>query len=232
MATTDYTAQFDEKILDFIKPYLPSTYNICDEMVRDGMYQRDRLVELALALTSNGQYEMDSTYNWDFSDESDAKSCTTNYRQSQGPDGMISIKGVKNKKTLRVINFDPKRDTFRFFVIWEWKETLNTVEFSANPTAWSKYIDGTCGKELDSFEELAQFNFTTGLVESQKTNDRDKALNYTLTFGMHEGKTIEQLLNNNIQYLRWMVREMYPKQLQGSWKRLPDYVWNFLNYSI
>ena len=108
---------------------------------------------------------------------------------------------------------------------------MSVIEFSADPSADSKYTDYTCGRELNSFEELAQFDFSGEYWKEQSSN-RDKALDYTLTFGMHQGKTIEELLENNIQYLRWMVREMYPKQLKGSWKRLPDYVWNFLNYSI
>jgi len=162
MATTDHTVKFDKKILHHISPYLPTTYTFCDEMIEDGMYQRDRLVELAMARNSNGLYEMDSQDNWDFTDFSDAKSTTVNYRVSQGPKGRIVVRGIKNKHTLRVITYDPQRDTVRYFVFWEWYRNGNqVVEFSADPTfKRSKFTNGEWGVELNSFEELAQYKFS------------------------------------------------------------------------
>ena len=159
MATTDYTSKFDKKIINHIKPYLPKDYAICDKMIQDGMYQRDRLVELALSRESKGLYKMDSRDNWDFDDYSDAKSTTVNYRESQGPNGSIIISGVKNKITLRCLVYDPKRDTIRYIVIWKWNKNINRIEFTANLIADSKYINGECGIELNSFTELAQYSF-------------------------------------------------------------------------
>ena len=52
---------FDKKVINHIKSYLPKNYIICNEMIEDGMYQRDRLVELALSRESNGLYKMDSS---------------------------------------------------------------------------------------------------------------------------------------------------------------------------
>jgi len=159
MATTDYNVKFDIKVLNHIKPFLPKGYNFCKEMIADGMYQRDRLVEKALSLASDGHIEMDSQDNWDFDDKSDSKSNTVNYRESKGPCGNIIISSVKNKIYLRSITYDPKRDIFRYFAIWDWPSSLSTVEFSANPNTNSKYLNGENGIELKSFKELAQFNF-------------------------------------------------------------------------
>ena len=159
MATTDYNVRFDVKVLNHIKPFLPKGYNFCEEMMADGMYQRDRLVEKALSLASNGLIEMDSQDNWDFTDHSDSKSATINYRKSQGIHGSILISGVSNKHTLRCLVYDPKRNTIRYIAIWKWSKSMNRIEFSANPSSDSKYINGDCGIEFNTFQELAQFNF-------------------------------------------------------------------------
>ena len=123
------------------------------------MYQRDRLVEKALSLASNGLIEMDSQDNWDFNDKSDSKSNTVNYRQSRGPQGILKIAGVKNKIYLRALIYDPKRDIFRYVAVWKWPSSLINIELSADPNTNSKYLNGTNGIELKSFKELAQFNF-------------------------------------------------------------------------
>lgn len=159
MATTDYNVKFDKKVINHIKPFLPKNYIICDEMIEDGMYQRDRLVELALSRESNGLYQMDSKDHCDFNDESDAKSNTVNYRKSQGPQGILKIAGVKGKKYLRALIYDPKRDTFRYVVVWDWPSSLINIELSADPNTNSKYLNGTNGIELQSFKELATYKF-------------------------------------------------------------------------
>ena len=159
MATTDYNVKFDVKVLNHIKPFLPKGYNFCEEMMADGMYQRDRLVEKALSLASNGLIEMDSQDNWDFNDKSDSKSNTVNYRQSRGPQGILKIAGVKNKIYLRALIYDPKRDIFRYIAVWKWPSSLINIELSADPNTNSKYLNGINGIELKSFKELAQFNF-------------------------------------------------------------------------
>jgi hypothetical protein len=159
MATTDYNVKFDKKVINHIKPFLPKSYIICDEMVKDGMYQRDRLVELALSRESNGLYQMNSKAHCDFDDDSDAKSNTINYRKSQGIHGVLRIAGVKNKTYLRALIYDPKRDIFRYVAVWDWPSSLKIIELSADPNTSSKYLDGRNGIELKSFKELAQFNF-------------------------------------------------------------------------
>ena len=159
MATTDYNVKFDLKIINHIKPFLPKEYKSCEYMLADGMYQRDRLVEKALSLASNGLIEMDSQDNWDFNDKSDSKSNTVNYRQSRGPQGILKIAGVKNKIYLRALIYDPKRDIFRYVAVWKWPSSLINIELSADPNTNSKYLNGTNGIELKSFKELAQFNF-------------------------------------------------------------------------
>jgi hypothetical protein len=128
-------------------------------MMAHGMYQRDRLVEKALSLASGGLYEMDSRILWDFDDKSDSKSNTVNYRKSRGIQGTLRIAGVKNKIYLRALIYDPKRDIFRYFAVWDWPSTITDIEFSADPNTNSKYLNGENGIELKSFKELAQFNF-------------------------------------------------------------------------
>ena len=159
MATTDYNVKFDLKIINHIKPFLPKEYKSCEYMLADGMYQRDRLVEKALSLASEGLIEMDSRDNWDFDDKSDSKSNTVNYRKSRGPLGILKIAGVKNKIYLRALIYDPKRDIFRYVAVWKWPSSLINIELSADPNTNSKYLNGTNGIELKSFKELAQFNF-------------------------------------------------------------------------
>ena len=159
MATTDYNVKFDKKVINHIKPFLPKNYTICNEMIEDGMYQRDRLVELALSRESDGLYQMDSKDHCDFNDDSDAKSNTVNYRQSKGSQGTLRIAGVKNKKYLRALIYDPKRDIFRYVAVWNWPSSLIAIELTADPNTSSKYLDGKNGIELKSFKELAQFNF-------------------------------------------------------------------------
>jgi hypothetical protein len=159
MATTDYNVKFDLKVINHIKPFLPKEYELCEKMMAHGMYQRDRLVEKALSLASEGLIEMDSQDNWDFDDKSDSKSNTVNYRKSKGVHGIIRIASVKNKIYLRALIYDPKRNIFRYFAVWDWPSTITDIEFSANLNTNSKYLNGLNGIELNSFKELAQFNF-------------------------------------------------------------------------
>ena len=159
MATTDYNVPLDKKIINHIKPYLPSEFKFCENMLNAGTYQRDRLVELALSKESNGLYQMDSKDHCDFDDDSDAKSNTVNYRQSKGSQGTLRIAGVKNKKYLRALIYDSKRDIFRYVAVWNWPSSLIMIELTADPNANSKYLNGKNGVELKSFKELAQFKF-------------------------------------------------------------------------
>ena len=100
MATIDNNVQADSEIIKSIFPYLNPNYSFCENMMKDGMYQRDRLVEFALARQSKGLYNTDSQDNWDFTDHSDSKSATINYRKSQGIHGTILISGVSSKEHL------------------------------------------------------------------------------------------------------------------------------------
>ena len=166
MATTDYNVPLDKKVINHIKPYLPSEFKFCENMLNAGTYQRDRLVEIALEETSDGLYQIDSKDHCDFTDWSDAKSNTVNYRQSRGLQGILKIAGVKNKMFLRALIYDPKRELFRYIVVWDWPESFNNIELSADPKTNSKYTNGTCGIELNSFQELAKYDFNLSWEEN------------------------------------------------------------------
>ena len=118
-------------------------------------------MEIALAKQSNGELTVVSKDAYDFSDGSDMKTVTVN----RAPDNMkkykfgrIIIPGVKNKiGNLRVVVYDPGSKKFRYIVIWKWGSDQSAINISNNPDTKSKYLNGQCGIELDSFKELAEW---------------------------------------------------------------------------
>ena len=163
MATTDTYAHLDRPFLEEVIDYLPHKhYYWCPLAAENGDYQRDRWVEEACAVASKGLFVRDSGAHKDFSDISDMKTNVISYRKSQldkNGNGKVSIDGVKGKKYLRSMNYDPINETFSYYVIWDWPKSLDCIEFRHN-AGISKYSNGECGLEVDSFEELSTFDFS------------------------------------------------------------------------
>ena len=162
MSTTDAGVEFDVAFIDELIQYLPA-HLVSDPakvetmkyLAKHGLLQRDRFYEYALAENSNGKYTMCSEDARDFTDDSDAKSVTVNYRDSANR-GSVIITGIGNKVgALRVMAYDPATKTFRYYFIFDYESVrrYGRIEFSVNGR--SKYNNGECGFELNSFAELA-----------------------------------------------------------------------------
>lgn len=166
MATTDYNAELDVPFVrefgqflsnDELREWLENA-PIC--AIGSGILQRDRMMEMVTADQSGGRYTVVSKDAYDFSNGDDMKTVTVNYRQSGSKFGTVIITAIKNKVgKLRVVALDPKTGKFRYFIIWDYESVrnYNRIEFSANPNSKSKYTNGQCGIELNSFKELACF---------------------------------------------------------------------------
>jgi hypothetical protein len=162
MATTDHNAVFDFHFIKEFAKYTPKQIRkdlmmLSDSTIMSGIIQRDRMMEFACAEQGYG-YEVDSKDEADFSNGDDMKTVTVNYRPS-APEGKIIITGVQNKiGSLRVVALDPKTAKFRYFVIWDYEAVreYGRIEFGFKSPK-SKYINGECGMELDSFQELAMW---------------------------------------------------------------------------
>lgn len=162
MATTDATVQFDVAFINELVQHLPA-HLISDpkqvetikHLASHGLLQRDRFYEYALAENSQGKYTMCSEEKRDMTDDSDAKSVTVNYRESSNG-GKVLVTGIGNKiGALRVMAYDPAQDNFRYYFIFDYESVraYGRIEF---PVAGdSKYNNGECGFELNSFAELA-----------------------------------------------------------------------------
>ena len=164
MATTDATAHLDRPFLEEVIDYLPHKHHYwCPIAAENGDYQRDKWVEDACVVASKGLFVRDSGAHKDFSDISDMKSQTISYRPSQldkNGNGLVKIEGVKGKTYLRAMCYDPIYETFSYYVIWSWPKHMKVLEFRHNAKRPSKYTNGECGLEVDSFEELATFDFS------------------------------------------------------------------------
>jgi hypothetical protein len=93
----------------------------------------------------------------DFTDDSDAKSVTVNYRESNGNGGKVLVTGIGNKVgALRVMAYDPAADNFRYYFIFDYESVreYGRIEFPVGGN--SKYNNGECGFELNTFAELAE----------------------------------------------------------------------------
>ena len=163
MATTDATVDFDVAFINELIQYLPS-HLISDPkqvatikyLAKHGLLQRDRFYEYALAENSGGKYDMCSEDARDFTDDSDAKSVTLNFRESSY-EPQVLVTGIRNKiGPLRVMAYDPRFGSFRYYFIFEYESIRNygRIEFGVNSN--SKYNNGECGFELNSFDELAK----------------------------------------------------------------------------
>jgi hypothetical protein len=164
MATTDATVIFDIAFINELVQHLPShlisnpkQVDTIKYLAKHGLLQRDRFYEFALAENSKGKYAMCSEDARDFTDDSDAKSVTVNYRESNGNGGKVLVTGIGNKVgALRVMAYDPAADNFRYYFIFDYESVRDygRIEFPVGGN--SKYNNGECGFELNSFAELAE----------------------------------------------------------------------------
>lgn len=160
MATTDQGVIYDIEHVKALIPNLPKPLvgdpKVFQRLASAGVLQRDRLFELALVHCSRGGFQMDSVNGRDFTDGTDAKSVTVNYRPDTGRPSII-ITNVKEKEgALRVMALDPMTNTFRYYFIFDYDSVRNydRIEFGLDSN--SKYINGECGYEVDSLKELAK----------------------------------------------------------------------------
>lgn len=159
MATTDNTAKYDLAYINEFYPYLPD--NITKSVSKRGMLklaslgllQRDRFAEKAMANASNGKYECISEDKKDFTDGSDMKTATVYYEKTGST---VRISHIANKEgPLRVMVYDPKQERFKYYFIYDYDHVrkINRIDFTIG--ANSKYTNGDCGIEVNSFQELA-----------------------------------------------------------------------------
>lgn len=163
MATTDATVEFDiafiDELIQHLPPHLisnPKQVETIKYLAKYGLLQRDRFYEFALAENSGGKYTMCSEDARDFTDDTDAKSVTVNYRESNGNGGKVLVTGIGNKVgALRVMAYDPAMQNFRYYFIFDYESvrSYGRIEFPVGGN--SKYNNGECGFELNSFAELA-----------------------------------------------------------------------------
>jgi hypothetical protein len=163
MATTDATVEFDiafiNELVQHLPPHLisnPKQVETIKYLAKYGLLQRDRFYEFALAENSGGKYTMCSEDARDFTDDTDAKSVTVNYRESNGNGGKVLVTGIGNKvAALRVMAYDPAMQNFRYYFIFDYESVraYGRIEFPVGGN--SKYNNGECGFELNSFAELA-----------------------------------------------------------------------------
>lgn len=160
MATTDLNCEFDYHYLKSFAKYLPEdirddVQNASDAALRSGIYQRDRIMEIACANTSGNMYSVLSTEAMDFTDTSDMKTVTLNRRDSK-PQPQVLITNIKNKVgPLRVVALCPESLTFKYYFIHNFDhiKEYGRIEFGVNSR--TKWTNGECGEELESFEALA-----------------------------------------------------------------------------
>lgn len=162
MATTDYNVEFDKKYIREFNKYLPVDLRVRtdDAFLESGIIQRDRLMEIACAAVSKGKYKVISEEGRDFTDGSDMKTVTINQRKSQKNANVI-ITSIKNKTgPLRVVALDPVTGEFHYIIIFDFEScrNYNRVEFTMSKR--SKYLNGKCGMEFDTFEEMANYTLT------------------------------------------------------------------------
>ena len=163
MSSTDKAAEYDLPFINMAYEYLPenlkgSGKKMIMAWAKTGLIQRDRLIEFAMASASNGLYGVVSEDGRDHCDGTDTKTVTVNYRWNGNyPKDNVIVTNIANKVgPLRVVAYDPKRENFRFYFIFEYESVrnYNRIEFDIHSN--SKYNNGECGIELYSFEELAK----------------------------------------------------------------------------
>lgn len=162
MASTDRAAEYDFPFVELAYKHLPenlkgSGKKMLLEWAKTGLIQRDRLIEFAMANASNGMYGVVSEDGRDHCDGTDTKTVTVNYRTSNNYRENVIITNISNKVgPLRVVAYDPRKEKFRYYFIFDYESVrnYNRIEFDINSN--SKYNNGNCGIELNSFEELAK----------------------------------------------------------------------------
>jgi len=160
MASTDRAAEYDLPFVDLAYDHLPIDLRgvgkkLIMAWAKNGLIQRDRLIEFAMTSASKGLYQLVSEDGRDHCDNSDTKTTTVNYR-ANGRDNVI-VTNISNKiGPLRVVAYEPRTNKFRYYFIFDYEtvRNYNRIEFDINSN--SKYNNGECGIELDSFEELAK----------------------------------------------------------------------------
>ena len=162
MATTDYNVNFDVIYIREFSKYLSKDYafpNNNAKLMNSGMIQRDRLMEIVCADLSGGKYEMISEDKRDFSDNTDMKTVTFNYRPAAAGRPQVIITNINNKiGPLRVVALDPKTKKFYYFVIFDYESCRNYDRIEFSPFANSKYVNGECGVQFDTIQEMANWD--------------------------------------------------------------------------
>lgn len=123
MATTDNAIQYDVKVVKHLLHYLDYSkekQKVLLELVKEGIVQRDRIVELAMAKV--GGYDITSIDGQDFSDGSDAKSTTSSARNNDVKRGAwmnsFEVRKVGTKVgALRILAYNKILDKFHYFFI-------------------------------------------------------------------------------------------------------------------
>lgn len=126
MSTTLATHE-DFAFFDYLAPIRwPNTdYTIVSyyrQLVATGELQIETLLENALVVASNNQYERVATHGYDFSDFSDAKKAVSCFRCNNIAKGhymnTISVTGITNKRgLLRVMAYSKYSNQFYYFAI-------------------------------------------------------------------------------------------------------------------
>jgi hypothetical protein len=170
MASSESIGRHDVKFIEMLYNYLPRHYGPLKrlkKMAADGALDRGALAEIALAMAANGKWKRTSVDGADCSDGSDIKTVTIKIKRNlkngvlyESP--ALAISNLQNKGgDLRVIAYDSLMDTFRYFYIFKYdvsnQNNANRGAISISlATNRSKYINGECGYECKSFEELAR----------------------------------------------------------------------------
>lgn len=174
MATTDNGVQYDQIFykeffhkleLGFTKHQLKAV----EQLVRVGLLQRDRLVEMAISKVTG--VAMDSTYGQDFKDGSDAKSVVLSVRNNNVKKGTWTasfpvVKVAGKNGDILVVAYNKILNKFHFFripfaayqhithvleiIVERYNKTYTEPAWTGKPNVkckWWKY-------EVDSFEGL------------------------------------------------------------------------------
>jgi hypothetical protein len=126
MSNTLVTAE-DYKFFDLLAPVLWPTYSseqikLLRKEVKHGNLQIETMLENALAKKSRGKYKRVAEWYRDFSDNSDAKKVTSQFRNNDIArdcwTNSFAVAGLSKKKGLiRAVCYSKEQDNFYFFAI-------------------------------------------------------------------------------------------------------------------
>lgn len=127
MSVSINTLEEDLKFFDFLAPYRwpkagQNEIDLYRELVQTGDLQIETVLENALAIVSNGRYKRIAEAYRDFSDDSDAKKCTTSFRNNNIKEdrwmNSAAISGISKKVGLiRALVYSRAADRFYFFAV-------------------------------------------------------------------------------------------------------------------